>query len=167
MQRLPIKQKAAMTLPFLQQAGLVSKPPPCDIGPRLAQVVEAAGDRLKTAGDILEFNEFFTPDGALEYDDKAFDKRLRQPGAIERLKAYRDSLAAVEPFDAKTLDAHLHEFVTAQGLKIGDLIHALRVAVTGKAVGAGMFDTLAILGRASSLARIDAAVARVASSEPT
>jgi glutamyl-tRNA synthetase len=148
----------------LQQAGLVSKPPPCEIGPKLVQVVEAAGDRLRTAGDILEFSEFFVGDDALDYDEKAFDKRLRQPGAVERLKAFRETLTTVEPFDAAALDAHLHKFVADQGIKIGDLIHALRVAVTGKSVGAGMFDTLAILGRQSSLARIDAAIARASSS---
>ena len=38
------------------------------------------------------------------------------------------------------------------------MIHALRVAVTGKAVGFGMFETLAILGRERCLARIDRAL---------
>jgi glutamyl-tRNA synthetase len=160
MQRLPAKQKAAMALPFLQQAGLVSKPPPCDIGPKLARVVEAAGDRLKTAGDILEFSEFFVVDSQLSYDDKAFDKRVRAEGAVDRLRLFRESLATVEPFDPPALDALMHGFVAEHGLKIGDVIHALRVAVTGKGVGAGMFDTLSILGRESCLARIDAAIAR-------
>ena len=41
------------------------------------------------------------------------------------------------------------------------MIHALRVAVTGKSVGFGMFETLEILGRDSSLARIDRALARL------
>lgn len=161
MQKLPAKQKAAMALPFLQKAGLATSPPACDIGPRLVAVVEAAGDRLKTAGDILEFNEFFVDDAALTFDEKAFEKRLRAPGAGERLRQFRDQLATVEPFDAPTLDACLHRFVAEQGIKIGDIIHALRVAVTGKGVGAGMFDTLAILGRQSCLARIDAALARI------
>ena len=51
-----------------------------------------------------------------------------------------------------------HEFVAAQGIKIGDIVHAVRVAVTGKAVGFGLFDTLAILGRERCLARIDRAI---------
>ena len=49
----------------------------------------------------------------------------------------------------------------AEGIKIGDIIHALRVAVTGKAVGFGVFDSLAILGKQSCLARIDRALMRV------
>ena len=48
-----------------------------------------------------------------------------------------------------------------QGIKIGQIIHALRVAVTGKGVGFGMFETLAILGRDRVLARIGRALALV------
>ena len=54
----------------------------------------------------------------------------------------------------------MHEWVAAEGIKIGDIVHAVRVAVTGKAVGFGLFDTLAILGRERCLARIDRALAR-------
>ena len=54
----------------------------------------------------------------------------------------------------------MHEFVAAEGIKIGEIIHAVRVAVTGKSVGLGLFDTLAILGRESALRRIDRALAK-------
>jgi glutamyl-tRNA synthetase len=53
------------------------------------------------------------------------------------------------------------EFVARQGIKIGQIIHAVRVAVTGKAVGFGLYETLSILGRDLCLARIDAARARL------
>ena len=59
---------------------------------------------------------------------------------------------------AGTLEELLREFVDAEGIKVGQVIHALRVAVTGKAVGFGMFETLEILGRSSTLARIDRAI---------
>jgi glutamyl-tRNA synthetase len=44
------------------------------------------------------------------------------------------------------------------GLKIGDLIHPIRVAITGKAVGPGLYDCLAILGREKSLVRLERAL---------
>ena len=44
----------------------------------------------------------------------------------------------------------LKAWVESRGVKIGDIVHPLRVAVTGKAVGFGLFDTLAILGRERS-----------------
>jgi len=160
MRALPTKQKVPMCLAYLQRAGLVSSPPPCDIGPRLAQVIDAAGDRIKTAGDILSFTEFFVPDEQLRYDEAAFDKRIRQPGAQELLRQVREHLATVDPFEASTVDAAVHVFVAQAGIKIGDIIHALRVAITGKSVGLGMFDAIAILGRESALRRLDRAVMR-------
>ena len=45
-------------------------------------------------------------------------------------------------------------------MKIGDIVHALRVAVTGQAIGLGLFDSLAILGKASCLARIERTLKR-------
>ena len=46
MQQVPIKQRVALVLPYLQRAGLIADPPPCDIAPRLTQIVTAAADRI-------------------------------------------------------------------------------------------------------------------------
>jgi glutamyl-tRNA synthetase len=155
MQRLPVKQKVPLVIPYLQRAGLLPSPVPCETGLYLARIVEAAGDRLKTAGDILEFADFFAADDRLAYDEKAFRKRIEQaPAARELLAAFRDELAAVEPFEPAELEKRLGEFVERRGIQIGDIIHALRVALTGKGVGFGLYETLAILGRERCLARI-------------
>ncbi|MGE0760143.1 MAG: glutamate--tRNA ligase [Pirellulaceae bacterium] len=160
MQQLPVKQKVAMVLPYLQRLGLVSAPPPCDVGPRLRQVVEAAGDRLKVAGDILEFTEFFVPDDQLVYDEAAFEKRIRKPGAVELLDGLRGHLLQADPFDTPTTERVVHDFVGQRAIKIGDIIHALRVAITGKSVGLGMFEALAILGREACDRRLQRAIER-------
>ena len=55
----------------------------------------------------------------------------------------------------------MHDFVAAEQVKLGQVIHAVRVAVTGKSIGLGLFDTLAILGRERCLARIDRALERI------
>ena len=65
MQQVPVKQRVAKCLPFLQRAGLVADPPPCDTGPKLTRIVEAAGDRIKVSGDILDYDDFFLPDEKL------------------------------------------------------------------------------------------------------
>ncbi len=159
MQHLPTKQKVAKVLPFLQQAGYVDDPPSCDTAPYLSQIVEAAGDRIKVAGDILDYTDFYTADDKLEYDEKAIQKRLRKPeNAKELLKEFRDRLEATEPYDAENLERELKAFVAEKEIKIGLIVNATRVAVTGKAVGFGLFETLAILGRERCLARIDQAL---------
>ena len=119
----------------------------------------AAGDRIKAAGDILDYADFYTPDDRLPYEEKALDKRLRKAeGAADLLREFRQQLAEVEPSTAESLEQLLHSFVEAKEIKVGQIVHAVRVAVTGKPVGFGLFDTLAILGRERCLTRIDRAL---------
>ena len=159
MQRLDVKKTGALVLPFLQQAGLIASPPPCNTSSRLTKILQAAGDRLSIAGDILNYDDFFQRTEDIQYDEKAFEKRISKPkDAIELLRKFGDELLHVEPFETAELERKLQEFVAKKGIKIGQIIHALRVATTGKAVGFGMFQTLDILGREASLARIDRAL---------
>ena len=162
MLEVAIDQKVKLTLPYLVRAGLVDSPPSAGTGTKLRQIIAAAGDRIKVAGDVLDYTDFFLPDDQLPYDEKAFEKRLRKPPeAAGLLTKFKTQLAAADPFDAANLEKVLHVFVEQEGIKIGQIIHALRVAVTGKAVGFGMFDILAILGKEQCVARIDRAVERV------
>jgi glutamyl-tRNA synthetase len=164
MQQLPLKQKVARVIPFLQRAGWMTTPPPCELSDRVRQVVQAAGDRLMVAGDILNYAEFFVADEELVYDEAAFDKRLTSaPDAVELLSGFRAHLVACDPFTAANLETTLKAFVEQQQIKIGQIIHALRVAVTGKSVGFGMFEALEILGCEATLRRIDQALQRAAS----
>ncbi len=156
MQALPLKQEVAMCLPYLQRAGLISVPPPCDVGPKLARIIEATGDRLKVAGDILAYADFFFTDD-FPRDEKAVEKTLHKPGAAELLRQFAEQLSVVESFEPPTLEAALKAFVEAAGIRVGDLVHPLRVAISGKAVGPGLYDCLAILGREKCLERIERA----------
>ncbi len=160
-QRVPTKQKVPLMLRFLQRAGLVAVPTPCDLGEKLTQIIEASGDRLKVAGDILAYADFFfVPDEQLTYDEKDFAKRVAPPESKALLAKFRAVLPTVEPFEAGPLEESLKKFLETENIKIGDIIHTLRVAVTGKSVGPGVYDCLAILGRTACLARIDRALAK-------
>ena len=157
MRALTTEAKAELVMPYLQEAGLIGNPPSDQDQRRVAAVTEAAADRIKVAGDVLSYSEFFVDDDAFSYDAKAFKKRLGADGATGHLEAFQGALATAESFNPKDLESLAHGFVEARGIAIGQVVHALRVAVTGKAVGFGLFDAMAILGRASCLARIDRA----------
>ena len=73
-------------------------------------------------------------------------------------KNFVPRLAASPTFDAWSLESLLRDFVDARGLGLKDIVHAVRVAVTGKSIGFGLFETLAILGRDRCLSRLDQAV---------
>jgi glutamyl-tRNA synthetase len=161
MQELPLATRVEMTLTFLEGAGLVAAPVAEADRDRAGRIVEAAGDRIKVAGDVLDYRHFFRPATELAWDDRAFAKRLEKPDAAARLERLRERFATADEFEVGAVEEIVRSFVEAEGIKMGDIIHALRVAVTGTAVGFGMFETLAILGRDECLARIDAALARV------
>jgi glutamyl-tRNA synthetase len=157
------KKKVAMVLPYLQRAGLVSDPPACEVAEVIGKVVTAAGDRLKVAGDILDFDFCFVAADALEYDPKAWEKRIAKPEeAVRLLTEFALRLRELENFDAQSLHDALHAYCESAGIKIGQIIHALRVATTGKAVGFGIFETLEVLGREETLARLQRTVAEAA-----
>ena len=159
MRGVPLERKVPAALEYLKAAKLVAEPAPADIGAYVGRVIAAAGDRIKTTGDILMFREFFVADDALPMAGAEFDKALKAPGARELLRDFAARLKAVQPFEAAALEAELKGFVAERGKKVGDLVHALRFAVTGRTVGLGLYDALTILGSARSLARIERALA--------
>ena len=126
------------------------------------RIVAEAAHRIVVAGDILDYAEFFLPDDRLDYDEKAFDKHIRK--TPELLKKAQAILAGLTAFDAATLKSSIEAFATTEGNKLGPVSQMLRVAVTGKDVGFGTFETMEILGRDKCLARIERALARLAPS---
>lgn len=154
----PGHERLEACLGFLAAAGLIEETGDEQTRQYVGRLLEAMGERLKIYSDVLDFDEFFVADGDLCYDEKAVRKRIHKDGVPDRLGRLRDLLAVSESFDASALDALMHEFVEDEGIKIGEVIHAVRVAVSGKATGIGMFDCLELLGRERVLARIDRAL---------
>lgn len=163
MNDVPLKRKTPRCARFLEQSDLVDTPIECDQVALLKQVIEAAGDRIAMAGDILDFDDFWLDDDKLQFNEKAWQKRMVKPDNAgfligELLKV----LSSVPEYTADELEITIKQFCETQEIKIGDIIHALRVCVTGKAAGFGMFDTLAILGREKVVNRITIALQRLA-----
>jgi glutamyl-tRNA synthetase len=77
--------------------------------------------------------------------------------SIER--TMRERLAPAT-FEVKALEELVQSFAASEGIKLGAINQLLRVAVTGKAIGFGTYETLALLGRERCLARIDRALTR-------
>jgi len=94
-------------------------------------------------------------------DPKAWKKVMRAE-AGELLSAGREALTDVDPFEPEQLEKALAAVLEGAEVKPGRLYQPIRVAITGSTVSPGIFESLAALGRDASLARIDAALARLA-----
>jgi glutamyl-tRNA synthetase len=158
MQTLPLAEKVKRSLPFLQRAGLVQVVTP-EVEERVARIVETLGDRIKVFGDILLQAGFFFGE-EVAFDDKAFTKRVLADGAPERLADYRQWLAERTAFDTATLERETHAYLAERNIALGDVVHAIRVAVTGSGTGPGLFECLSLVGKDLCLRRIDRALAR-------
>jgi glutamyl-tRNA synthetase len=77
-------------------------------------------------------------------------------GSAPLLRAAADELAATEPFDAAHVEAALRVLIERLGLKSRDAFQLIRVAVTGSKVSPGLFESIELLGRDETLARLAA-----------
>jgi glutamyl-tRNA synthetase len=150
---LATDEKLACMLPYLMKAGLVADPPTTEQAATVRRVIEASGDRLKVSGDILAYADFFLVEEP-DFDAEAVAKRLAKPGVRQHLEAFETALLAIESFEIGPLEEALKATAENVGIKVGDLVHPVRVAITGRSVGPGLYDCLAILGREATLARI-------------
>jgi glutamyl-tRNA synthetase len=158
--RLPAEELGRMLQPFLNDAGLwrdgyangqrawylslVTL-----FQPRLARLTAFASDAWPLLSDELEF------------DEGAVAKHLRKPELAAPLAALIEVSRQLPSFDRTSIEAALRAIADQHGLKAGVLIHATRVAVTGRAISPGLFEVLELLGRERCVTRLTAALSFV------
>ena len=110
--------------------------------------------RTKFLNDIPSAVRCFVSDD-LEFDPKAVEKRLKKPGVKETLLDLVGRFSKVADWSAPALEAVVKEL--SQGNGMGPWVHPIRVAVSGRGEGIGLFEMLQLLGREKTLARLSAA----------
>ncbi|MFG3351487.1 glutamate--tRNA ligase [Streptomyces sp. NPDC048001] len=119
-----------------------------------------AQTRLTVLSDITANVDFLFLDAPVE-DEASWAKAMKgDPAAL--LTTAREKLDAADWTSAESLKEAVLAAGEAHGLKLGKAQAPVRVAVTGRTVGLPLFESLEILGRERTLARIDAALARLA-----
>ena len=118
--------------------------------------------RSRTIDDIVnQARPYFLED--IEYDPTAIAKNWKDPAeAASLLGDTRTSLAAVEVWDAATLETSLRTLAEKRGIAAGKIFQPLRVALTGLTVSPGIFEMLVQMGPSLSLKRIDQALQKLA-----
>jgi glutamyl-tRNA synthetase len=121
----------------------------------LGPAVAISSEKLQTLADFWPLCGFIY-DGPVE-DPQARERWLDEEG-IAVLAQARAALAAVEVFDVDGIEAALGALVARRGGKPRDVYQPLRVALAGRPISPGIFETVAVLGREETLARIDSAL---------
>ena len=118
------------------------------------EVLALLKPRAKRLTDYVEGLRPFL-DAPIVYDQAAVDKQLAVPG----MRGHVEALHAVfetAPFTETTLEQSLRQLAEQRGVKAGALIHATRIAMTGRMISPGLFEMLVLLGRDRVLARLRA-----------
>jgi glutamyl-tRNA synthetase len=143
--KLPADEFAAAARPYVERAGL---PIPTGYSAMAASVQEKVQLLTEVPGAI-EF--YLSPD--LVLDDDALAKARKNSDAARLLTALAAHLAALPDWsEAKEAVAVV---AAREGVKPGQLMFPLRVALSGRAAGPALDDILAILGRDESVRRIE------------
>ena len=149
--RAPRETYRAKMLEKLREAGYAPEE-----GPALEMLVDQMQVRTKFWNDIPAMAApFFTDDYPV--DEKAVEKRLRKPGVKELLLDLAARFEALEPFTAAAGEAMVKEL--SQGGGMGPWVHPIRVAVSGRGEGIGLFEMCEILGRKRTVERLRRAAA--------
>jgi len=126
-------------------------------GPPLAQVVVAQRERTKTLREMAERSAFLYADFG-EYEEKAVRKQLNDK-TLPVLEALRERLEGLAEWNAEAVHGVVQGIADERELGLGKVAQPLRVAVSGGTVSPPIDQTLALLGRETTLARLDRALA--------
>jgi glutamyl-tRNA synthetase len=152
---LPAGELAGRLLPFLREAGF--NPDPA----KVLEVVPLIQERMKLLRDAATVADFFFAAELAPYDSAEL---IPQKGdaamALKVLRRAREVMAAAE-FTHEGLETALRAAAKETGVKAGQMFQPIRVAVCGRKVAPPLFETLHVLGRETSLKRIDQAIEKL------
>jgi glutamyl-tRNA synthetase len=127
-----------------------------------SRVLHLEQERMKMLAEAPGMTSFFFV-SALTYEPPSLiAKNMDAERTLNGLRRARATLAALPGWETAEMEARLRELVTELGLKPVQLFTSLRVAVTGRTVSPPLFETMEVLGRAVSMARIDLAIVALA-----
>ena len=151
--RMTPDELAAAAEPVLAKAGI-----PFGTRAALAPVLALVRERIKRLSEIPAWVDYFFADEVV-FDPESVEKVFRKPGAMDHLRALTTGFAAIAEWTSPAIEAELKSCATIGGVKVGEFVHVARVAATGRTVGASLYHTLEVLGKARTLARFERALA--------
>jgi glutamyl-tRNA synthetase len=143
--RLAPEDLASRVQPLLEEAGLWRHQLADLERDWFLRVLALLQPRAKKLGQIVDDARPFLED-VVTFDEAAVKKHLAVSGMSEHLIALSVALGQAQPFAAPELEILLRSVADARSVKPAALIHATRVAVTGRSVSPGLFEVLELLG---------------------
>ena len=149
---LPIEEFIERGVPYLEQAGLKVNME------RWRAIAPHVQERTKLMPDIVDRVDFLFKD-EIERDTKAmFKKGMDEATAKVILHDVKEALEKIDDFSAPNIEACMRQLVADKEWNLGPAINVVRIAVTGKSVTPPLFESIAALGKADTLKRLQEAL---------
>ena len=151
---LPVADLSARLLPIVREAGFQVTPE------KMQAITPLIRERIKLLRDVLTAADFFFVDELPPYDPAELIPQKGDAAMAQKaLVRAREVLAQTE-FTHDALDQALRAAAQELGLKAGQMFQPIRVAVCGRKNAPPLFETLQVLGKETTLKRIDQAIMR-------
>lgn len=168
---LPLDDLLARALPYMErpaaEGGLpdtIARPLDRDL---VRRVLTLDQERMKTLADAATLTPFFFEETLAYPPEWLIGKGLDAATALAGLRRAYAVLADAPAWEAAPLEERMRALADELGQKPGPLFMGVRVAVTGRKETPPLFETMLVLGRARSLARLEAALALLAAHTPS
>ena len=144
-------------LPFMRDAGIDTSG--FDEG-YIDAAFDTCKEKVKQLTELPEFCAFYFQE-VTAFDEDHAAKHL-VPDNKPRVEKLREMLAGLDSFDADSIQAGFKALAGELEIKVGALVHPIRLACTGKKVGPSLFHLMEVLGKEKVLQRTDAIMDRLA-----
>jgi len=126
----------------------------------LLKVINLMKDRVKTLEDFVSFGKYFFED-PIDYDKEGVEKYWKsETGRL--LGEFVEVLEKIEDFSAFEIESKLRKFAEEKNVKASELIHPIRLSITGMRISPGLFEVMEVLGKETTIRRIKNALNRLA-----
>lgn len=144
-----------LLLPFLKERGYIDEKYDRQA---LENIVQLYKTRMATLTDFIDWTDYLF-EGRVTLGEDA--KHVLSKDFSREFALLGERLENTEPFTVQTAEEAFRSLAAEQGLKAGDLVHPTRVVLTGKTVGPGLFETMAVLGKEKTVQRLKQAAQEV------
>ena len=156
MRKLPFEEYLRLAAPWFEKALAPGK---FDLR-RLAELMQNRTEVLKDIPDMVSFLAEMP-----EFDPAIYTHKKMKTNpeiALQALKAVRPMLEGIDPWTEQQLHDKVMEFIPITGLKNGQMLWPLRIAISGReSTPGGAFEIAYLLGREETLKRLDDSIARL------
>ena len=152
---LPVEELSRRLEPVFAEAGLKASPE------KLLAVTPLIRERIKTLRDALAAADFFFAEEIAPYDAADLIPQKGDATLAKQILEHARALLATVAFDHASLEQALREAAASLGVKTGPMFQPIRVAVCGRKNAPPLFETMAVLGRETCIARIQQAEANL------